>query len=88
MRATILGCCSLHRGGGLLNETPRNDKVFYLFGLRPWLKLSAALLLYIHGSVRAIGGDAREAGRERLVEKDLTGATFAEAWDLCQSKLL
>ena len=47
----------------------------------------ATLLLYIHGSVELLAETLVKLA-ERLVENDLTGATFAEAWDLCQSKLL
>ena len=90
MLCTTLGCCSLSpRGGVLLNDTLLADKVFSLFGLRPWLKPSAALLLYIHGSVRAIGGDARKAARAPCREQLDQRGRFAEAWDTCQEcKLL
>ena len=47
----------------------------------------ATLLFYIHGSVELLAETLVKLP-ERLVEKDLTRGLLAEAWDLCQCKLL
>ena len=43
--------------------------------------------LYIHGSVELLAETLVKLPK-RLVEKDLTRGLLAEAWDLCQCKLL